>query len=71
MIYIYIYIYSYSYSYSCSYSHKEKLEDYRNMKENFYCLLFSKQKNTTIYSKIKCSMEEDKLKQDRKESKGK
>ena len=48
----------------------QKMEDYRNMKEN-YCLLFSKQKNTTIYSKIKCSMEEDKLKQDRKESKGK
>ena len=67
MIYTYIYIYIYS----CSYSHKEKPEDYRNMKENCYCLLFSKQKNTTIYSKIKCSMEEDKLKQDRKESKGK
>ena len=49
----------------------QKMEDYRNMKENFYCLLFSKQKNTTIYCKIKCSMEGDKLKQDRKESKGK
>ena len=49
----------------------QKMEDYRNMKENFYCLLFSKQKNTTIYCKIKCSMEGNKLKQDRKESKGK
>ena len=43
------------------------MKDYRNMKENFVF----KTKEYHYIQQIKCSMEEDKLKQDRKESKGK
>ena len=61
----------YIYSYSCSYSHKEKNERLQKYERELLLFVVFKTKEYHYIQQIKCSMEEDKLKQDRKESKGK